>query len=47
MAQVLQGINFKYALVYVDDILVHSATFDEHLVHLQNVFDRLNEANLK
>ena len=47
MAQVLQGINFKYALVYVDDILIHSSTFDEHLVHLQNVFDRLNDANLK
>ena len=47
MAQVLQGINFKYALVYVDDILIHSTTFEEHLVHLQNVFNRLNEANLK
>ena len=47
MAHVLQGINFKYALVYVDDILIHSANFDEHLVHLQNVFDRLGEANLK
>ena len=47
MAQVLQGINFKYALVYVDDILIHSANFEEHLVHLQNVFDRLSDANLK
>ena len=47
MAQVLQGINFKYALVYVDDILIHSSTFDEHLIHLQSVFDRLNDANLK
>ena len=47
MSFVLRNINFKYALVYVDDILIHSSTFDEHLVHLQNVFDRLNEANLK
>ena len=27
--------------------MIHSSTFDEHLVHLQNVFDRLNDANLK
>ena len=47
MAQVLQGINFKYALVYVDDILIHSASFEEHLLHLQTVFDRLKDANLK
>ena len=47
MATVLRGINFKYALVYVDDILIHSSNFDEHLLHLQNVFDRLNDANLK
>ena len=47
MSQVLRNINFKYALVYVDDILIHSSTFDEHLVHLQNVFDRLNDFNLK
>ena len=47
MSHVLRIINFKYALVYVDDILIHSSNFDEHLVHLQNVFDRLNDANLK
>ena len=45
MAQVLQGINFKYALVYVADILIHSVNFDEHLVHIQNVFGMVNEAN--
>lgn len=47
MAQVLQGINFKYALVYIDDILIHSSSFEEHLAHLQEVFHRLNNANLK
>ena len=47
MSHVLRNINFKYALVYVDDILIHSSNFDEHLVHLQNGFDRLNDANLK
>lgn len=47
MANVLRGINFKFALVYVDDILVHSSNFEEHLDHLQAVFDRLREANLR
>lgn len=47
MANVLRGINFKFALVHVDDILVHSSNFDQHLGHLQAVFDRLREANLR
>ena len=47
MSHVLRKINYKYAPVYVDDILKHSSNFDEHLVHLQNVFDRLNDAKLK
>ena len=41
------GHKFQYALVYVDDILIHSSTFDEYVVHLQSVFDRLNDADLK
>lgn len=47
MAHVLRGINFKFALVYVDDIMIHSSNFDQHLQHLQIVFDRLREADLK
>ena len=47
MAQVLQEINFKYAIVYVADILIHSANVDEHLMHIQNVFGKVNEANKK
>lgn len=34
-------------LVYLDDINIHSATFDEHLIHLQQVFDILKEAGLQ
>lgn len=47
MSNVLRGLNWKSVLVYVDDILIFSRSFDEHLTHLAQVFDRLNEANLK
>lgn len=47
MSKVLQGINFKYALVFIDDILCHSPDLDSHFVHLSNIFDRLRQANLK
>ena len=31
----------------MDDILIYSQTFEEHLAHLDQVFKRLREANLK
>ena len=39
MDQVLRGISFAYA--YIDDILIASATPEEHLRHLRIVFGRL------
>ena len=47
MNQVLHGLTWRYCLVYLDDVLVFSETFEEHLVHLQAIFDRLGAANLK
>ena len=47
MTQALQGINWKFALIYVDDILIFNQNFEEHLVHLDLIFHRLREANLK
>ncbi|CAC5410726.1 unnamed protein product [Mytilus coruscus] len=46
LTQVLHCLNYQIALVYVDDILVYSRTFEDHLKHLQLVFDRLKAANL-
>ena len=34
-------------MVYLDDILVYSATFEEHLQRLKRVFQRLREAKMK
>ncbi|KAK3088363.1 hypothetical protein FSP39_018216 [Pinctada imbricata] len=46
MTQVLKGLNWKFCLVYVDDILVMSNSFEEHIQHLQQIFERLSFAGL-
>lgn len=47
MECVLRGLNWKIALIYLDDVLVYSRTFKEHLQHLRLVFERFRDANLK
>ena len=47
MTKVLKNLNFKIALVYIDDLLVFSKDFDQHLHHLDLVFSNLRKANLK
>ena len=46
MTQVLRGLNWKFVLVYVDDTLVFSKDFEQHLNHLEQVFNRLRDSNL-
>ena len=46
MSEVLRGINRKFCLVYID-IIIFSQSFQEHLQHLTQLFDRLIKANLK
>ena len=47
MESVLRGLNWKTCLIYLDDIVIFSPTFEDHLQHISQVFDRLREANLK
>ena len=47
MECVLRGLTWKIALIYLDDVLVYSRTFDADLEHLRLVFDRFREAGLK
>ena len=47
MMKVLRGISWKYVLCYVDDVIIFSATFGDHLQHLEEVFKRLRNAGLK
>jgi hypothetical protein len=39
--------GFTFAFAYLDDILIYSKTEEEHLKHLEMVFKRLREADLK
>ena len=36
----------SYAAAYLDNVIIHSNTWDEHLAHLQEVFQRLRDAGL-
>lgn len=42
-----RGLSYKSCLIYLDDVIVMSRTFDEHLVHLREVFDSMRAAGLK
>lgn len=39
--------QWHVAVLYLDDIIVYSINFEEHLRNLSLVFDRLENANLK
>ncbi|MES9879322.1 MAG: reverse transcriptase domain-containing protein [Sedimenticola sp.] len=47
MEKVFAGLTFVSLLIYLDDIIVFGKTFDIHLHHLEEVFKRLAQANLK
>ena len=47
MERVLEGLQWKAALVYLDDVLVFGSTFEEGLSRLEEVLCRLRAANLK
>ena len=46
MDKVLMGAA-AYAMCYIDDIIVFSETFEEHMTHLDDVLGRLKSAGLK
>jgi len=47
MEKVLRGLSWKICLVYLDDIIVMSRTFDEHIENLAKVIFCLKQADLK
>ena len=47
METILAGLARKICMVYIDDILVFRRTFEDHLSHLKQVVDRLDQAGLR
>lgn len=47
MQAVLSGLEGRTCFVYLDDVLVVSKTFEQHLQHLAEVFEQLKQAGLR
>ena len=47
MGHILRGLEYKHALIYIDDIIIFSKSVDELLLHFEDDFQRLREANVK
>ena len=47
MERCMGELNLRDCLIYLDDIIIFSSTFEEHVGRLQAVFERLQEHNLK
>ena len=45
MDRVFKGME-EYVVVYLDDIVVFNATWEDHLIQIENVLKRLEKANL-
>ena len=46
MQMVLSGLEYQSIFIYLDDMLIASKTFQEHLSHPREVFSRFRSANL-
>ena len=47
MQRTMSDFLFQFLLVYLDDLLVYSKTFEEHLQHLDKLLSRIIETGLK
>ena len=51
MQQVLMGLNTEgatdFVAMYLDDILIFSETFQDHILHLEMVLQKLKQIKLK
>jgi len=47
MDLVLRGVTWSQVIEYVDEAIVYSKSFDQHLSYLAEVLQRMRDANLK
>jgi len=43
MSSIFQSILYKFCLIYLDDLIIFSKTFHEHLIHIRKVFEILQK----
>src|SRR6266542_1704199 len=46
MNHILQEYLDNFVAVYLDNIIIYSKTFEEHIEHITKVLEKLREANL-
>ncbi|HYN44668.1 MAG TPA: reverse transcriptase domain-containing protein [Candidatus Limnocylindrales bacterium] len=46
MDTVLGNMRFKFCIPYIDDIIIYSQTFEEHINHLKQVFEQFRKFGL-
>ena len=46
MDMILRGLTSDICLVYMDDIIIFSRSFTQHVTDIKQVFDRIRRANL-
>jgi hypothetical protein len=44
--KIFSDVKFKFVYHYLDDLVVFSSSFDEHILHLRKVFSRLQHAGV-
>ncbi|CAF3957120.1 unnamed protein product [Rotaria sordida] len=47
VSQILGPTRWQHLLAYLDDVIIYSPTFDQHLIHLDDILNRLNDANFR
>src|SRR6266487_3209359 len=47
MNKVLGDSIHKYVMVYLDDVIIYSKSFEEHLRHIEDVLNRIRRVNLR
>ncbi|CAF3989661.1 unnamed protein product, partial [Rotaria sordida] len=47
VSQILGPTRWQHSLAYLDDVIIYSPTFDQHLIHLDDILNRLNDANFR
>ncbi|CAF4132067.1 unnamed protein product, partial [Rotaria magnacalcarata] len=45
VSQILGSTRWQYSLASLDDVIIYSTTFNQHLHHLNDILNRLNDAN--